>query len=248
LEAWYAIIPNGNIRRTTNKIHLKDTHLLKVSPPTLKLLPRKKYDGVNEYDPINYYYLPIFGRMYRRRVELALGECRGGQRVLEVGFGAGAAFLNLNESYEEIHGIDLTAKIEIIKSVFEPMNLPLFLQNGNVLNIPYDKEFFDTVLLVSILEHLKTHELAQAFNEVRRVLKPGGQAIYGTPVDRPFMTLMFRLLGHNIRNEHFSTEKQIATAARKTLNKVKVIEMKGYPAFFGKVYEVGHFSKPSVNA
>jgi ubiquinone/menaquinone biosynthesis C-methylase UbiE len=221
---------------------------LKAPLPTLKLLSRKRYAGVNEYDPIKYYYLPIFGRMYRRRVELALGECRGGQRVLEVGFGAGAAFLNLSESYEEIHGLDLTAKIEIIESVFEPMDLPLFLQNGNVLNIPYEKDFFDTVLLVSILEHLKAYELERAFNEVRRVLKPGGQAIYGTPVDRPFMDFMFRLLGHNIRNEHFSTEKQIARAAEKTLNKVKVIEMKGYPAFFGTVYEIGHFSKPSLNA
>ena len=207
---------------------------MKAPPPTLKLLPRKKYDGINEYDPINYYYLPIFGRMYRRRVELALGECRGGQRVLEVGFGAGVTFFNLSELYGEIHGIDLTAKIEIIKS--------------EILNIPYDKDFFDTVLLVSILEHLKAHELEQAFNEVRRVLKPGGQAIYGTPVDRPFMVFMFRLLGHNIRDEHFSTEKQIATVAEKTLNKVKVIEMKGYPAFFGNVYEVRHFSKVSVNA
>jgi len=217
------------------------------NPSTLKLLPRKNYDGVNEYDPINYYYLPILGRMYRRRVELALGECSGGQRVLEVGFGAGVSFLNLNETYKEIHGIDLTANIEIIKTVFEPMNLPLFLQNGNVLNIPYEKNYFDTVLLVSILEHLKVHELKQAFNEVRRVLKPGGQAIYGTPVDRPFMVFMFRLLGHNIRDEHFSTEKQIATAAEKTLDKVRTIEMKGNPAIFGKVYEVGHFSKPGVN-
>ena len=148
-------------------------------PPRLKLLPRKKYDGVNEYDPLIYYYLPIFGRMYRRRVELALGECREGQRVLEVGFGAGVTFINLSEMFEEIHGIDLTANVEIIESVFEPMNLPLFLQKGDVLNIPYEKNYFDTVLLISILEHLKAHELEQTFNEVRRVLKPGGRIVTG---------------------------------------------------------------------
>jgi predicted TPR repeat methyltransferase len=49
--------------------------------------------------------------MYRQRVELALGECTGGDRVLEVGFGTGLAFPNLHDMYREIHGIDLTADI-----------------------------------------------------------------------------------------------------------------------------------------
>jgi len=39
------------------------------------------------------------------------------------------------------------------------------------LKMPYADNYFDTVLLVSILEHLKPLELAQAFVEVNRVLK-----------------------------------------------------------------------------
>jgi hypothetical protein len=58
-------------------------------PSKLKLLSASQYKGVNQYDPIKYYYWPIFGRMYRQRVELALDECTGGDRVLEVGFGTG---------------------------------------------------------------------------------------------------------------------------------------------------------------
>ena len=211
--------------------------------PKLKLLSADKYKGVNQYDPIKYYYWPVLGRMYRRRVELALGECTGGKRVLEVGFGTGLAFPNLHDNYKEIHGIDLTADIKAIESVFEPLNIALSLKKGDVLKMPYENKYFDTVLLVSILEHLKPIELELALTEVRRVLKPGGQMVYGTPVEKPFMVFMFRLLGHNIRDEHFSTEKEIATAAYRAFSKGKVIQMKSTPPIAGAVYTVGNFIK-----
>lgn len=212
-------------------------------PRKLKLLPADQYKGVNQYDPIKYYYWPVFGHMYRSRVELALGECTGGERVLEVGFGTGLAFPNLHDNYREIHGIDLTADIKAIESVFEPLNIPLFLKKGDVTKMPYEDNYFDTVLLVSILEHLKPIELQIALTEVRRVLKPGGQMVYGTPVEKPFMVFMFRLLGHNIRDEHFSTEKEIADAAHNTFSKGHVIQMKSTPPIAGSVYTVGNFIK-----
>ena len=212
-------------------------------PPKLRLLSADQYKGVNQYDPIKYYYWPIFGPMYRRRVELALGECTGGNRVLEVGFGTGLSFPNLHDTYKEIHGIDLTADVGTVKSLFKPMGIPLFLEKGDVQKMPYKDNFFDTVLLISILEHLKPLELEQAFAEVRRVLKPGGQMVYGTPVEKPFMVFMFRMLGHNIRDEHFSTEKEIAAAAYKAFSKGKVVEMKSTPPIAGAVYTVGNFVK-----
>lgn len=209
----------------------------------LKLLPANEYKGVNQYDPIKYYYWPIFGKMYCRRVELALEECTGGERVLEVGFGTGLAFPNLHDMYKEIHGIDLTADIHAVQEVFEPHKIPLFLEKGDVLNMPYQDEYFDTVLMVSILEHLKPAELEQAFKEVKRVLKPGGQMVYGTPVEKPFMVFMFRLLGHDIRDEHFSTEKEIAAAAYQAFSSGHVVEMKSTPPIAGTVYTVGNFIK-----
>ena len=209
----------------------------------LKLLPIEQYKGVNDLDPIKYYYWPIFGKMYRKRVELALSECSGGERVLEVGFGTGLAFPNLHDAYKEIHGLDLTADIEAVQSVFEPIGIPLFLKKGDVLNMPYEDNYFDTVLLISILEHLKPKELEQACAEVKRVLKPGGQMVYGTPVEKPFMVFMFKMLGHDIRDEHFSTEEEIAAAAHKSFSKGKVIEMKSTPPIAGTVYTVGNFIK-----
>ncbi len=209
----------------------------------LKLLPRREYVGIDRDDPLRFYFWPVLGRMYRRRIELCLAQCTGGQRVLEVGFGSGVSFLNLNDIYEEIHGIDLNVSVEQVSDLFNKKNIRLRLQSGSVLSMPYEDDFFDTVLLISILEHLKPSEQVLAFKEIRRVLRQDGQVIYGVPIERTFMVLMYRLLGFNIREHHFSTEKDVLSAVRAVLDEVRVIRMQSVPSIFGPVYEVGHFIK-----
>jgi ubiquinone/menaquinone biosynthesis C-methylase UbiE len=181
--------------------------------------------------------------MYRHRVELCLAECGGGEDILEIGFGSGLTFLNLNKMYKNIHGLDLTCDIEQISRVFASQGIHPDLKNGDILKMPYEDDRFDTVLLISILEHLKSYELEQAFSEIKRVLKPGGQVVYGVPVERPLMVFMFRLLGYDIRKYHFSTEKDVSQTAGRFLKKNSVQPMKAFPSFFGNVYEVGHFIK-----
>jgi len=195
-----------------------------------------------EYSVI-FYYLPVIGRMYRRRVELCLAECKGGDSILEVGFGSGLTFLNLNGTYKKIFGLDLSCDVNEVARVFAPLGIHPELRNGDVLNMPYQDHQFDTVLLISILEHLKLEELNRALLEIKRVLKPGGQVVYGVPVERPFMVAMFALLGYNIRKYHFSTEKDVSAAARKHFQQVRIIPMNSTPALFGSVYEIGHFMK-----
>src|SRR5580698_7320975 len=116
----------------------------------LQMLGRNEYVGVNELDPIRYYRWPVFGAMYRRRVELCLEQCTGGDRILEIGFGTGLSFLNLSTMYREIHGLDLTADAALVQKNFEKRNVTTHLQQGDVLKMPYEDNFFDTVLLISI--------------------------------------------------------------------------------------------------
>jgi len=210
---------------------------------TLQLLPYKEYRGILKEYSVIFYYLPFFGYMYRHRVELCLAECNDGDNILEIGFGSGLTFLNLNTRYKKIHGLDLTCDVKQVSQVFASYGVYPDLQNGDVLKMPYGDNQFDTVLLISILEHLKPHELEQAFSEIKRVLKPNGQVIYGVPVERPLMVFMFRLLGYNIRDHHFSTEKDISQTAGRFLKKIAVRAMKAFPSFLGDVYEIGHFIK-----
>jgi hypothetical protein len=79
------------------------------------------------------------------------------------------------------------------------------------------------------------------------VLKPGGQVVYGVPVERPFMVFMFRLLGTNIREHHFSTETDVRVAAQEVFGSGNITPMRGPLGLFGQVYEVGDFRKAEMN-
>ena len=218
------------------------------TPSILRLLPKRALQEAVRLDAINtalmrFYRWPIVGRMYRRRVEMCLEECRGGPRILEVGFGFGLTFLNLTEDYDEIHGLDLDANVQEVASMHRSLGIDTHLENGNVLDMALGDGAFDTVLLISVLEHLRPEELPRAFAEISRVLKPGGQVVYGVPIERPLMVFMFRILGWDIRKHHFSTEEDVRRAAGSQMDEVQVTQMPSYPPCFGAVYEVGHFVK-----
>jgi len=210
----------------------------------LKMLALREYVGVNKDDPIRFYGLPFIGSIYRKRVERCLSELSGGTRVIEIGFGSGVTFLNLNEMYREIHGLDLTSDAGLVNAKFKTLGIQTFLKSGNVLKLPYPDGYFDSVLLISILEHLKPEELVPAFREIFRVLRQGGQVVYGVPVDRMIMNGFFRLLGYNIKKYHFSSQEQVATAAGAVLKEAAVSNICVWP--FGKLYEIGHFIKHEV--
>jgi SAM-dependent methyltransferase len=210
---------------------------------TLTLLPKSAYRGVNSFDPIRFYYWPVLGSLYKRRVELCLEQCSGGKRVLEIGFGSGVTFLALNKMYQEIHGLDLTASSAEIASLFRSRGIDTHLSTGDVLDMPFADDYFDTVLLISILEHLRPDQLVTAFREIRRVLKQNGQVVYGVPVERPLMAFFFKVLGYDIRKFHFSTERDVSGAGEQVLDKVGITAMHARPALLGPVYEVGHFTK-----
>ncbi len=118
------------------------------------------------------------------------------------------------------------------------------LRTGNVTRLPYTDNTFDTVLLISILEHLQPAEQSAAFAELKRVLKPGAQVVYGVPVERPLVVLAFRLLGVNIREHHFSTEKDVEQAAKAAgFEEVSLRNLRPFAGMGPLVYQVGHFRK-----
>ena len=194
-------------------------------------------------DPMKFYYRPFFGGLYRRRVEMCLAELAGGENILEVGFGSGLTFLNLAESYKAIWGLDLESDCERVQKHFAGMGINCHLSNGSVLKMPYPDNFFDSVLLISILEHLKPAEQDAAFMEIKRVLKPGGHVVYGIPVERPLMVLAFKILGYNIREHHFSTETDARNAAGRHLKRGQIRSLCGFGGLLGSIYEVGVFEK-----
>lgn len=209
-------------------------------PESLILLPRGSYPKVGESDPLRFYYWPFLGKLYRRRVELCLEELPGGQRILEIGFGSGVALANLCRKYKKVDGLDLDSEVVPLQKVFKDHGYKVDLRNGSALKMPYPDSSFDAVMLVSILEHLRPPQLAAAVKEAHRVLKPGGRLVYGVPVERTLMVVMFRVMGVDIRTHHFSTEKEVAAAAKVKLQPLHIRAM----TFLGlRIYEVGSFVK-----
>jgi ubiquinone/menaquinone biosynthesis C-methylase UbiE len=209
----------------------------------LKLLEKEQYPKPEKGDPLPFYYWPIIGKLYRERVEICLNALPCGGRVLEVGFGSGLLFPSLKEGFDEIHGIDLNADISETQAVFDRMGIPTYLKKGDILDLPYEDHFFDAVLCVSILEHLQPDSLPRAMDEIKRVLKPLGNLVYGVPVERALMVMMFGVMGYAIRKHHFSTEKDVARAAEARLKKIRTSFYTPFGGCLGILYEVGVYEK-----
>ena len=211
----------------------------------LDIFPPEEYTPIDIHDPLKYYFVPGFKNLYRKRMEMCLSECNGGEKILEVGFGSGLTFSNLNRMYKKIYGVEKNNPIPIadIAAYFAHRNIPVFLTSGDLLNLPYEDGEFDTVLIISVLEHLKPHEQVRAFSEIHRVLHPGGQLVYGVPFDRPMMTFLYRFLGHEIHNFHFSDQDIIRAQACEQFHRVEYEDINLMKLKFLSVYQVVHCIK-----
>lgn len=218
---------------------------MSISRTKLKMLTPRQYDNLRinpQIDPIVIYFKPIFGKIYRRRVEMCLDELIPGERVLEIGYGSGVTFLNLHDQFSKIDGLDINAPSKRVTALYRSLAVDVNLRKGNVLKMPYPDKKFDCVLAISILEHLKPNEQIIAMKEVQRVLKKGGQFIYGVPIASRAMELFFKILGFNINEHHYSTEFEVDRAASSIFKKIRIKNLFAIPGLI-RVYQTGHFKK-----
>ncbi len=162
-------------------------------------------------DPIEYYRRPLVGYLFRERINMGLrllGE-RHFDRVLEVGFGAGAVLLALAPATRELFGVDLDADPTRIHALLDQRGVSANLCRGNVYALPYEDAYFDLVVSYSVFEHL--HEYPRAFAEVSRVLKPGGLFLLGMPAVNKAMEWAFRTIGYTgIEDHHVTTPAEVS--------------------------------------
>ena len=95
-----------------------------------------------------------------------------GQRVLEVSFGPGYLMKKYAKNYE-VCGIDYNQKmVNKTRKRLRGMVNPDKIIQGNVENLPYDDNYFDTV--INTMAFTGYPDGDKALNEMLRVLKPGG--------------------------------------------------------------------------
>lgn len=101
-----------------------------------------------------------------------------GYRVLDLGCGTAtlAILTKQNHPQAEVAGLDVDPKIlEIARKKVAKAGVEIRLDHGLAYALPYPENFFDRVLSSLVFHHLTTEDKERTFQEVFRILKPGGE-------------------------------------------------------------------------
>jgi SAM-dependent methyltransferase len=114
---------------------------------------------------------------WERRRSLLLAEARPGERVLDLGCGAGRFVAALREAGAEPVGVEAAeAALERARNNAPGADFRLVEPDGS---LPLDHASVDLVWCSEVLEHVG--DTAYLLLEVRRVLRPGGRLLVTVP-------------------------------------------------------------------
>jgi ubiquinone/menaquinone biosynthesis C-methylase UbiE len=114
--------------------------------------------------------------IFRRELE-ALAERWQPGRLLNLGCAHGPDFLPFKEGFE-LYGLDFSLKmLELARKYAAKFNLHINLLLADVTYLPFADRTFDWAVAVATYHHIRGSENRKlALGELRRVLKPGGEA------------------------------------------------------------------------
>jgi SAM-dependent methyltransferase len=104
-------------------------------------------------------------------------DAYAGKRVLEVGCGAGTDLARFARGGAIVTGVDLSASaIELARKNFEQQGLKGEFREADGEHLPWTEPTFDLVYAHGVVQY--TPDGRQLIAECRRVLKPGGTAVF----------------------------------------------------------------------
>jgi len=131
----------------------------------------KIYDGAVKVSPF-----------WKRWLKATLPHIQG-PRVLEVSFGTGYLLMQYSGQFETF-GIDYNERfVAMLRKKLAKAGLSANVQQGNVERLPFDDEYFDSI--VNTMSFTAYPDGEKAMSEIYRVLKPGGKIIM-VDVNYPF--------------------------------------------------------------
>ncbi len=195
------------------------------------VLPRKEHLTALKFDyidsTIDQYYRPIQGNMMRKRLvdAMRLIPDKKVDRILDVGYGGGQFIPTLSQiAKEPIYGIDTLPQPERVAKILEKEGYKSNLIEGSVFEMPYEDNFFDGIVCISVMEHFEGDELNRATREMYRVLKPGGWLVFGSPAKNPMTDFIIdKFLGFKPDDIHPSGHREILNGINAEVDIDKVI-------------------------
>ncbi|OGC92492.1 hypothetical protein A2899_02680 [Candidatus Amesbacteria bacterium RIFCSPLOWO2_01_FULL_49_25] len=111
-------------------------------------------------------------------------------KVLDVGFGSGDlenVVLNNKKGEYEWNGVDIS--IESIKKLASRYPSGKF-KVGSIISLEFEDGFFDCIIALEVLEHIRPSFTFKALSEVFKKLKKGGYFILSVPLNEGLQMLL----------------------------------------------------------
>jgi tRNA (uracil-5-)-methyltransferase TRM9 len=113
--------------------------------------------------------------IFRSELEALAKQWQKG-RLLNVGCAHGPDFLPFKDSFE-LYGVDFSAEmLKFAEKYAEKFGFAVELTLSDVRHLPYPDESFDWAISVATYHHIRGEDQLAAISELKRVLKPGGEA------------------------------------------------------------------------
>ena len=165
--------------------------------------------------------LMSFGQSGRvRKATVDLAGIGAGERVLDVGCGTGTLTLMAGTRAGpsgEVHGIDASPEmIEVASGKAAKKRVEVGFQVALIEQLPFPDGHFDVVLSSLMLHHLPDDLKRKGFQEVRRVLKPGGRLLaidLGARGGSLLSRLMGLVPGHGLPRDYIERLQTMAREA-----------------------------------
>lgn len=135
------------------------------------------------------------------RLRFLVRFLKRGQRVLNVGIGAG-----LLEQFARDRGVDIYSIDPGWESLRHHVGSSIDrLVAGRLESLPFRNDVFDAVIVSEVIEHLSPEATARALKEIQRTLVPGGRIVGTVPCEENLMDatvvcpgcgLVFHKVGH----------------------------------------------------
>ena len=139
-----------------------------------------------------------------------------GKRVLDVGCGAGTDLVRFARAGATVTGVDISsAAIDLARQNFEQQGLEADLRVADGELLPFDSDTFDVVFAHGVIQY--TPDTQKIVDECRRVLKPGGQAIFQVYNRISWLNALSKLMKVPLEHEDAPVLKKFTAAEFRAL-------------------------------